>query len=206
MKLLYGTVQYRMSTVRVGSITYGVLFSTQYANNSEELLYLKFYIRSWFILSKSQNSSSFSAKSNRITNNNNTTRNSLKKLHLQQKHLDLFERASLHSTKSNNLLKKNEITKSSKSLTRSIVSRSNSKDSAAVATANNQRSRTCSQTNTSTIINNQSPSNFRKVVQIFTTSQMMGKLNCFFFYTYYYKSVHFVKIERDIYNFDNCFT
>jgi len=38
MKLLYGTVQYRMSTVRVGSITYGVLFSTQYANNSEELL------------------------------------------------------------------------------------------------------------------------------------------------------------------------
>jgi GTP-dependent phosphoenolpyruvate carboxykinase len=81
----------------------------------------------------------------------------------------------LHSTKSNNLLKKNEITKSSKSLTRSILSRSNSKESAA-ATANKQRSRTCSQTNTSTIINNQSPSNFRKVVQIFTTSQMMGKL------------------------------
>ena len=81
------------------------------------------------------------------------------------------------------LNKKNELTKSSKSLTKSIVSRSNSKESAAVANAfqqqQKQRSRTCSQTNSANAIassiGNQSPTNFKKVVQIFTTSQMMGK-------------------------------
>lgn len=110
------------------------------------------------IYNSSSSSSAASAKSPILNNKRNT-----KTLELTDNISGTSSNNSRITTATHPRSTNSDIAKSSKPLTRAL-SRSSSKEG--------KRSRTQSQTNSGA----QSPANFRKVVQIFTSSQMMGML------------------------------